>query len=520
VSLLEHLRSASYERLHNLSLTRRLVTVVVLLVLAAYLLTTSVSIMMLRGYLLQRTDRELDLYLEPLGRIAYSQMLEDRTGQPYALERQIFQPPTSYYVIYTPAASGDPATPFVVPTRPDISPPDLQRVSPYDPRLGTPFTVEAREGDGAWRVLAAPLTEGGTVALAAPLSEIDETVRRLAWLTAIIGLTTLVVVGVLGWFAVRRAFRPLTRIEDTAAAIAAGDLTRRVPPRAANDEVGSLSDSLNRMLAQIEHSFAVRQASERKMRDFVADASHELRTPLATVKGYAELYRFGAVAPEEVAGAMRRIEDEATRMAHLVEDLLTLTRLDSEPAMSPTRVDVMVLANDIVQDARVRTAERHITLGPLDGSNGEDDLTVVGEDGALRQVLTNLVANALHHTPVDTPVEVLLGLEGDAVVVEVRDHGPGLEPGTANRVFERFYRADKSRSRASGGTGLGLAIVSAIVARHRGHVRHRTTDGGGATFRVELPAAPPVTGPVRQRRRVPQLSDARPGNPQQAPSDR
>jgi two-component system OmpR family sensor kinase len=520
VSLLGRLRSASYQRLHNLSLTRRLVTVVVMLVLAAYVLTTSASLMMLRGYLLDRSDADLEAYITPLARQAYSQMMEE-TDQPFTLPSQTFVPPNSYFVVLTPAEPGREPIPFVVPTGPEISAPDLGRVAEDDPRLGVPFTIEARQDDGSWRVLAARLSEGGTVAVAVPLTDVDSTIRQLAWWTAVIGLTTLVLVGVLGWFAVRRAFRPLTRIEDTAAAIAAGDLTRRVPPRAANDEVGSLSDSLNRMLAQIEHSFAVREASERKMRDFVADASHELRTPLATVKGYAELYRVGAVAPGDVPGAMRRIEDEATRMGRLVEDLLTLTRLDSEPAMSPTRVDLVVLGNDVVQDARVRAPDRRITLDLLeDGEIGEDDLTVIGEDGALRQVLTNLLGNALDHTPPGTPVELALGRVDGRVVVEVRDHGPGLAPGSAGRVFERFYREDKSRSRASGGTGLGLAIVAAIVSRHRGAVRHSPTPGGGATFHVELPAAPPVTGGVRVRRRVPQLAEGRPAKSQPPPSRR
>ena len=493
MSLLSSLRSTSYQRLHELSLTRRLVTVVVLLVLAAYLLTTSVSIMMLRGYLLDRSDADLRAYIEPLAQSTITQILEQATGQ--ELERtQIFVPPNPYFVLFTPAEAQGRATAVVYPPQELTSRPQLDRVPVDDPRLGEPFTVHSVEGPGTWRVLAARVTDGddgrvgGTIAVAVPLTEVESTVRQLALLTFVIGLTTLALVGVLAWFAVRRAFRPLSRIEDTAAAIAAGDLTRRVPPRGTNDEVGSLSDSLNRMLAQIEHSFAVREASEERMRDFVADASHELRTPLATVKGYAELYRMGAVADDDLPGAMRRIEDEASRMTRLVEDLLTLTRLDSDPAMSPTRVDLTVLANDIVQDAQVRSPERTLELVPLAGPDGNGGSTVVvGEDGALRQVLTNLVANALTHTPPDSPVEVALGNGDGTVVVEIRDHGPGLDPGTAERVFERFYRADKSRSRASGGTGLGLAIVAAIVARHRGSVRHLPTPGGGATFRVELP---------------------------------
>lgn len=487
------LRTRAYQWLHNLSLTRRLVTVVVLLVLAAYVLTTSVTITMLRGYLVDRADADLSAYIEPLAQRTYSQIVEGTDAQ--GLEQQVFVPPNPYYVIFTPANRMLPARDLIF-QRLDVSRPALDRIEVDDPRLGHHFTVESQDGDGSWRVLAAAITTseepvGGTIAVALPLTTVDNTIRQLVVLTVVIGLTTLVVVGVLGWFAVRRAFRPLTRIEDTAAAIADGDLTRRVPPRAARDEVGSLSHSINRMLTQIEHSFAARQASEQRVRDFVADASHELRTPLATVKGYAELYRVGAVAPDDVGGAMRRIEDEATRMARLVEDLLTLTRLDSHVPMSPTRVDLTVLAGDVVQDAQVRSPQRQVRLVSLDGSEPDAAPVVVGEDGALRQVLTNLLANALAHTPDHTPVEVALGRLDGTVVVEVRDHGHGLGPKTADRVFERFYRADKSRSRASGGTGLGLAIVSGIVARHGGTVRHRPTAGGGATFRVELPAAPP-----------------------------
>ncbi|KUG56778.1 hypothetical protein AVL62_11595 [Serinicoccus chungangensis] len=489
--MLQHLRRAAYTKLHGLSLTRRLVTVLVLLVLAAYLLTTSVTITMLRGYLVDRVDTDLETYITPLAERVSAQLLEDATGR-QDTSAELWLPPNSYYILLTPL--DDAAPPVSLASRGMDDTPDLSRVAIDDGRLGEPFTVGSDQGAGTWRVLALPLENeqglvSGTIAVALPLDEVDSTTRQLAFLTIVIGLTTMVVVGVLGWFAVRRAFRPLTRIEDTAAAIAGGDLARRIPPHGVRDEVGSLSDSLNRMLARIEHSFAVREASEQRMRDFVADASHELRTPLATVKGYAELHRFGAMSdPEDVAGAMRRIEDEATRMTRLVEDLLTLTRWDSQPQMAPTRVDLTVLASDVVQDARVRAPDRTVRLVPLAGSLPDVPPVVVGEDGALRQVLTNLVANALAHTPGGTAVEVAVGRVDGTVAVEVRDHGTGLDEDTAERVFERFYRADKSRSRASGGTGLGLAIVAAIVGRHQGSVRHHPTPGGGATFRVELPA--------------------------------
>ncbi|MGB6021771.1 MAG: HAMP domain-containing sensor histidine kinase, partial [Ornithinimicrobium sp.] len=260
----------------------------------------------------------------------------------------------------------------------------------------------------------------------------------------------------------------------------------RVPTPAAQDEVSSLSDSLNIMLADIEQAFAVRKASEQRMRQFVADASHELRTPLATVRGYAELYRVGGVSePDDVAAAMRRIEDEATRMTRLVESLLLLTRWDSAGQLASEPVDLTVLSSDVVQDARVRAPDRDVHLVPLGAGSGRP--VALGDDGALRQVLTNLVANAIAHTPEGTDIEVALGVESARCVVEVRDHGDGIDPTTAERVFARFYRADAGRTRERGGSGLGLAIVATIVARHGGTVRHTPTAGGGATFRVELP---------------------------------
>lgn len=465
--------------LHSLSLTSRLVTVLVLLVLAAYLATTAVTATMLRDYLTDRTDSELQSYSESLEQLALSASR--------GIQTQVVAPPNAYYVAYTPADGGNMSVLTAPPTTDNR--PDLGGIGWADPRAnGTAFTVSAQDGSQEWRAVVRQLEEGqGVVSVAVPLGPIDSTVKQLWLLTAIVGAATLVAVALLGWMGVRRAFRPLSRIEDTAAAIADGDLARRVPPTQGTDEVASLSNSLNRMLADLERSFSAREASEERMRLFVADASHELRTPLATVKGYAELYRVGGVTdPDDVGQAMRRIEDEATRMSHLVEDLLWLTRLDSEPSFDRTSVDLTVLVADIVQDAQVRSPERPIRMVPL-VAGGTGPVHTTGDDHSLRQLLTNLVANALAHTPEETPVEIAVGREGGTCVVEIRDHGPGISDEAAQRVFERFYRADKSRSRASGGTGLGLAIVSAIVSKHSGTVQHRPTPGGGATFRVELP---------------------------------
>jgi two-component system OmpR family sensor kinase len=302
----------------------------------------------------------------------------------------------------------------------------------------------------------------------------------------------------LGFVVVRRSLRPLREVEAVAGAIAAGDLTRRVPEWPVTTEVGSLSRSLNGMLAQIEHAFGLRAASEARMRQFVADASHELRTPLAAVRGYAELYRQGAVSePEDVASAMRRIEDEAARMGLLVEDLLLLARLDEERPSRTELVDLTVLAADSVQDARAIAPDRAISLVARSGPLAPTEVT--GDERRLRQVLTNLLANAVSHTPAGTPIEVAVGADpgGSSAAVEVRDHGRGIDPEQVGRVFERFFRADPSRQRGrGGGTGLGLAIVAAIVAAHQGRVGVTETPGGGATFVVELPVQAESAAPV------------------------
>ena len=292
-----------------------------------------------------------------------------------------------------------------------------------------------------------------------------------------------------GTWAVRRSLKPLREIETTAAAIAAGDLSQRVPAASEHTEVGRLSAALNGMLAQIEQAFGAQTASEARMRRFVADASHELRTPLATIRGYGELYRMGALTTtDQVDDTMRRIEQSATRMGALVEDLLALARLDEGRPMRTGPVDLTVLAADAVSDLHALDPARPTRLVPLEDGAQSGPCVVVGEESRLRQVLANLVGNAVQHTPSGTPVEIAVGLlpSGEGAI-EVRDHGPGIDPEHAARVFERFYRVDASRGRDSGGAGLGMAIVAAIVAAHDGSVRLAQTPGGGTTVRVALP---------------------------------
>jgi two-component system OmpR family sensor kinase len=281
-------------------------------------------------------------------------------------------------------------------------------------------------------------------------------------------------------------------VEKTAAAIAAGDLSRRVDVENPGTEVGRLGSSLNAMLSHIESAFAARMASEERMRRFAADASHELRTPLVTIRGFSELYRHGALSTEEdVATAMGRIESEAKRMGSMVEDLLLLARLDEQRPLQQKPVDLLLLANDAVVDTQASARGRVISLTGLDGG-APAAAPVLGDEAKLRQVLGNLVGNALRYTPEGTPIELAVGTRAGEdgqrrSVIEVRDHGSGIPDEEAPRIFERFYRADTSRTRETGGSGLGLAIVAAIVGSHAGSVRVEKTVGGGATMVVSLP---------------------------------
>jgi len=284
---------------------------------------------------------------------------------------------------------------------------------------------------------------------------------------------------------VRVGLRPLDKMGETADAIAAGDLSRRVTPATSKTEVGRLGLALNAMLAQIEKAFAERQASENRLRRFLADASHELRTPLASIRGYAELFRIGAVRdPADTEKAMSRIEGEAARMGTMVEDLLTLARLDQLPEIARNPVDLTRLANDAADDARAAAPDRRIEVA----SDGE--VTALGDASKLRQVIGNLMRNALVHTPAGTPIDLRVTAEDGSAVLEVRDHGNGLPADDREALFERFWRADPGRGRGPAGAGLGLSIVAAIVDAHGGEVSAQNAPDGGAVFTVRLPATP------------------------------
>jgi two-component system OmpR family sensor kinase len=352
--------------------------------------------------------------------------------------------------------------------------------------IGHPFTVDGEHGDPShYRVFAERDRSGsGTIVAAVPLREVDQTLRSLLAVEALVIAGVLLLLGFAAWAVVRVGLLPLDRMGHTAGAIAGGDLSHRVESTDPRTEVGRLGIALNAMLDRLERAFTARTASEDRLRQFIADASHELRTPLASIRGYAELFRMGAARePEDVAKAMRRIEDEAARMGVLVEDLLTLARLDEIADAPHADVVVGALVADAVDDARATAPDRTIS-SEIDG-----ETTVLGDAHQLRQVLANLLRNALVHTPAGTPIEVIARRDGDDVCLEVRDHGPGLPTDDSDEIFERFWRSEGGRERGRGGAGLGLAIVAGIVDAHRGTVKAHNAPGGGASFVVRLPAA-------------------------------
>ncbi len=347
-------------------------------------------------------------------------------------------------------------------------------------------TAPARDGLIEYRVLATPLNDRSLLIVALPLEENRQTLRRLVGVELAMGAAVLAGLAVMAWSVVGLGLMPLAEIARTADAIAEGDMSRRVEQIDERTEIGALGQALNKMLARIESAFAERKESEDRLRRFVADASHELRTPLTSIRGYAELFRRGAAdRPEDLATAMRRIEQESARMGVLVEDLLLLARLDQGRPLERSPVDLSRLAADAVADARAVSPDSEIVL-----SNGSP-VMVLGDELRLRQVAANLLSNAEVHTPPGTVVQVTVDSTGDRARLVVSDDGPGLPPGMSDSVFERFFRVDKARSRAmGGGAGLGLSIVAAVAEAHGGTVRlenGRETGGNGATFVVELP---------------------------------
>jgi two-component system OmpR family sensor kinase len=371
------------------------------------------------------------------------------------------------------------------------SPPSLP------PRLEAPedgavyLTVAAQEGDDRYRVrVSSERLTGSTLIVARSLADVDATLRRLLLIMLLVTAGVLGALATLGLWVVRLGLRPLDAIGETAAAIADGDLSRRVERAESRTEVGRLGIALNAMLGHIESAFKAREASERRLRRFVADASHELRTPLAAVRAYAELFDRGADRnPADLERAMSGITRESERMSLLVDDLLLLARLDEGRPLERELVELDEVVRDAVETSAALDPDRPIELEA-------EPVTVVGDGERLRQIVDNLLSNVRSHTPPRAPVRVRVGAVGGEAVIEVEDSGPGMSAEAAERAFERFYRADESRSRASGGVGLGLSIVAAVAYAHGGTVAARSQPGEGATFTIALPLAEQEPAPA------------------------
>jgi two-component system OmpR family sensor kinase len=512
------------------SLRTKLITALLALVIFALAAMGIAGVSLLRGYLIGPTDTALkSVGLQQV-------VLTALSGDP----RSEFVLQQNGYVVWWVPDQGAPQV--VVPPSPTplgmgqqnkvLTAQSLDGIQSWlSANPQTPITVQGQVSGDRWRIIGISATLNGTQGTAVfgeDVSSAYTTIGELASADLIVSVVIVFVLAIVGFAVVQANLRPLVDIEETAGEIADGHLNRRVPERDPRTEIGRLGRSLNTMLSQIETAFHAREKSEaaahqseERMRRFIADASHELRTPLTAIRGFAEYYRQrgglvrrwdrdqqpeaadGAAAtgltPGDLDRIMQRVEKEAARMGLLVEDLLLLARLDQQRPLARQPVDLLVLAADAVHDARLLAPARTIDLSVQPGAA----FLVVGDEARLRQVIGNLMSNALTHTPDGTPVEVSVssgtldpqaGDHTPAAILDVTDHGPGMSQEQAHRVFERFYRADQARARTTGGSGLGLAIVRALVAAQGGVTSVRTAPGQGATFRIALPLEPEALG--------------------------
>ena len=458
-----------------MKLRTRLVIIVASLVGLGLAVGSVITYGALRSFLLDRVDEQL-LNFQP---VAIRALEDSLSGEPFE------EPPRTLPVASVAELreeDGDVVKRIIFGFDPDdpVNRPALPNTVP----LGEPITVgSAGDRDFHFRVLAASLPSGGTLVVAIPMEEIDGTLRRLLFIEAIVALCLLAATGGGAWWLVRRELRPVEQMTEAASKIAAGDLTQRVDVDDPESEVGTLGRALNRMLEHIENAFDVQRESEERLRRFLADASHELRTPLTSIRGYAELFRRGAdQRPEDLRLAMRRIEDEAARMGVLVEDLLLLARVDRTRPLEVAPVDISAIVQDAAADARALDPDRRVEVtvpGPV---------MIDGDEDRLRQAVTNLVSNAIAHTPPDAGIELEVRADDGDAIIAVSDEGAGLDEEALQRAFERFWRADPNPPRSSGGAGLGLAIVDAIARAHGGSVSAENRPGGGARFSIRLPA--------------------------------
>ena len=466
-----------------MSLRARLLTVLVSLAAVGLIVAAVVTYASLRSFLVDRVDHTVT---------ALARSLEVRGHlEPSDVDGLGASIPGVYIGL---AVSGQPLRWAPLGVRPGETPLPQPQLSSGKATSATggadPFTVAAVSGDTRYRVQLERLRGGQTLVVAAPLRDVAATLHQLLVVELVVALSVLVAILLAGLWLVRVGLRPLGRIEQTAAAIAGGDLSRRVENDDPRTEVGRLGGALNTMLGQIEEAFDERTASEQRLRRFVADASHELRTPLAAVRAYAELFDRGArERPDDLERAMTGIQRESRRMGLLVDDLLLLARLDQGRPLEREPVELGAIATDAVEAARTLDPGREIVL------DAPEPVEIVGDRERLRQVLDNLLANVRAHTPAGSAAAVRVLTEGDQAVIEVADTGPGLSDLQLGHAFERFYRGDASRSRDAGGAGLGLAITAAIAESHGGSaaVVNEGRDGGqGLTVRITIPLKAPV----------------------------
>jgi two-component system, OmpR family, sensor kinase len=472
----------------------RIVVSVAALAAVALVAVDLAGIFLLHSFSLQRIDEQL----ERPARIGGPGRFEPERPPVFVPDFRIYRYDAAGN--YIPGASGD---------QPDPDPGPLGELE-RRADSGRPFYLDSDTGTWRVRVIRGP---DGFLVNAVSLSEVERTQDTLVLINVAVTAAALVFMALATATVVRVGLRPLTRMEDTAARIAGGDLSQRVADADPHTESGRLGLALNGMLARIERAVRDRELSEQRLRQFLADAAHELRTPLTSIQGFAELYRRGGAPPGPALDeAMDCIENEVGRMRLLVEDLFTLARLDEERPLAISRVDLLAVAAETVRDAHVRVPDRFVRLAALDDRQDTfEAVSVPGDEARIRQVVANLVGNALQHTADDVRVVVRVGRPDAAApprpptvvvgvapptdrpvaAIEVCDAGPGMSEDVAARVFERLYRADGSRSRIQGGgAGLGLAIAAAIVRAHGGRIELWTAPGAGARFRVLLPAEP------------------------------
>ncbi|MDH6239887.1 sensor histidine kinase [Aurantimicrobium minutum] len=461
---------------------RTKVTGVTVLLLTIGLLVSGIGTMaMLKPALIGQLDTQLKAVEQDLSRVL--QLSKTGTTQQTA-------PTDYYYAVYSASGilleqnwSDKPAA-----SRPDL--PNGITVAQAGTLEGAIFPIKSENNRTLFHAIAVPVTFDdstgtlGTVVVALSTASVDRLMTTYLSIFLGLGIAIVIVGALLTRFLVTTTFAPLRQVEETAVAIADGNLSLRLPASApTNTEVGRLNRSLNIMLARIDRAFADRARTIDQMQRFVGDASHELRTPLVSVRGYAELYRMGALqTPEDVAQAMDRIEKEAIRMGALVEDLLELARMDESRPLEISTFDLLTVAQDAALDAGAFDPERTITVSG-------DSVEIQAEENKIRQVVTNLMGNALRFTPVGSPLELVVSHNDGAknATISIVDHGEGIPKQLREKIFERFYRADNSRARETGGSGLGLAIVASIVRAHGGDIKVTATKGGGATFSVSLP---------------------------------